>query len=582
MTAPVQRETAPRRRQVSAGHTRGNSLVCSPGRYLYCAMVLPRTRGSGPSTATAALAWLCLLHLTALTTMASPAFAQLARSGNPRIEDARIPGHGEVWIQFAVTYENWSQQYAQASAEFDDGSREPLSSDYDRGIRRRYYPDAGPILADLNADSDALGFDPIPLDQFSQGSLDFGGITATQHAGWFSAQVGLFDRIGLDLAVPLVQTQVDPSFVFDPTFSTMATAPSAVPDPLTFFSQYASSLDQLKALIDGGTLSPAEQAAAQMLLADAAAFGTALERRVDLGLVLPLDGTPSGQQITSYYASLSSGFGDLGLALPPFNLTQATTAADLLRFFTRGFVLAEFPDTTTQGYSVGELEPAVKVRILDSFSPDNRALEARTAGQLLVRIPTGAADQSPYLNSDNFLSLPIGDGQWDVELALFQDVAYRSFLLNVGVRYGIQLSDRLSVRVRAPRRRFPLALASAEVERDLGDYFSLRLSPRLRLGDIVAIGAEYDYWQKGRDSYTLAGAAGVESAGALELLTSQSRHRLGVSASYSTLERFRQGRASFPVELWFTYQSAIAGGGGQTPASELLTISLLLPFRLFR
>lgn len=511
------------------------------------------------------------------------AHAQLQHSYQVRIEDARLPGHGELRVGVSANFETWSDQYARDNANWDDGERRPLSADYDGPIKGGYFPSLDPVLVDLNSDSNALGFNPLAPADFRQGKLQFGSVTATRHAFWLSLSLGLLDRFALRLAVPVVKTTADPSYTFSPVGSTMTTAASAVPDSILFFGDYASALVQLQSIIDSGSLSPPDQMTAEALLATAFEFAQALTRRVRGNLVMPLGGTTAGDEVESHYANLESGFMTYGVPLPGFMLPTQTSASDLIGFFTQSLVIAELLAKTTQGYSLGELEPALKVGILDTFDgEDGPAVELRTAVQALVRIPTGAADRAPFLDPNNFVSLPIGDGQWDVELSVFQDVGIRWFLLNVAARYGRQLSDQLTLRVRSNGLRFALAETEATVNRDLGDYFSLRLAPRIRLGSVVTVGAEYDYWRKGRDAYALVSTDGtVTNADPLEIHTGQTRHRLGISISYSTLRKYRENAANFPVELWFVYQGSLAGSGGQTPASELATLSLMFPISLF-
>ncbi len=513
----------------------------------------------------------------------SPAEAQLQRSYQVQIEDARLPRHGELRVQVSANFENWSDQFNRDNAPSGDGQRRPLSDDYKGPITGGYFPGSAPLLADLNSDSDALGFDPIASTDFKQGKFEFGTITASQQTLWLSLSLGLLDRLALKLAVPVVRTTADPSYTYNPAGSTMTTAASVVPDSVFFFGDYASALVQLQGIIDGGSLSPPDQMTAEALLATALEFGQALTRRVRGNLVMPLAGTTAGDQVDARYSNLESGFMTYGLTLPEFMIPTGTSDADLVGFFAQSLVIAELLAKTTQGYNVGEIEPALKVGILDTFDREGGpALELRTAAQALLRIPTGAADRAPYLNPNNFLSLPIGDGQWDVELSVFQDVGIRWFLLNISARYGVQMSDQLTLRVRTPALRFALAETEATVNRDLGDYFSLRLAPRVRLGKVVTLGAEYDYWRKGKDSYALVSTDGtLGNADPLEFQTGQTRHRLGVSVTYSTLQKYREGAANFPVELWVVYQGSLAGGGAQTPSSELASLSLLFPVSLF-
>jgi hypothetical protein len=118
------------------------------------------------------------------------------------------------------------------------------------------------------------------------------------------------------------------------------------------------------------------------------------------------------------------------------------------------------------------------------------------------------------------------------------------------------------------------------VERDLGNYLAARLAPQLLINDVMALGAEYSFWSKGSDRYTLL-VGGAPTADPLDVETSQTRHMLGVGAYYRTQDLWEDGRTSLPIEVAIIYQTSIAGSGGQTPAYQRFTVYLRLPAKIF-
>lgn len=174
---------------------------------------------------------------------------------------------------------------------------------------------------------------------------------------------------------------------------------------------------------------------------------------------------------------------------------------------------------------------------------------------------------------------PIGDGQTDLEFGLWQDAQVGTWLWIVGsAQYTLQLADELVMRVRDPDHPFAYTDQERTVNRNLGDVFELRLSPRFRMNETISLGLEYKWRSKGSDEYT---GEGVPDPSPLASESSQSRHRLGIGAYYRTTPRFAAGIANFPLEMSIVWQGSIAGGGGQTPASEIMTFNVRVPLQLF-
>ena len=210
--------------------------------------------------------------------------------------DARVPRHGSLWIEFAPSWEIWSDQFG------DGGSREPLHSAYDGPIVNRLFPGIDPLLADLNRDAMALGYDSLAAADVSLGSTVYGSITRDVRTVPLGLSFGLFGRVALDFSVPLVRGTVESSFAYDSTTAGFVPSSSVFPAPDSYFSSFDAARSDLEALVEGGTLTPEQEAAAVELLDDSGAYRDALASRVDQDGLLPVAGSDAGACMTGSYA----------------------------------------------------------------------------------------------------------------------------------------------------------------------------------------------------------------------------------------------------------------------------------------
>ena len=211
---------------------------------------------------------------------------------------------------------------------------------------------------------------------------------------------------------------------------------------------------------------------------------------------------------------------------------------------------------------------------------DRPGIRFRTTVGARYRFPLSNPDQEPFLDPDVFLQQPVGVGQADVELDLYQDIAFgQRFLVVAGATYGIRLQDELVRRVVSPDQRYGLESQKVTVTRDLGDFVQVVLSPRFALAEALSLAVEYTFWNKKSDTYGTA--AGTVDASPLGLETSQTRHSLGIGAYYRTTRLFAAGRSGMPIDLAILWQTSIAGSGGQTPSAGVVTVSARVPMQLF-
>jgi hypothetical protein len=358
------------------------------------------------------------------------------------VQDARLPRAGEFWFEFTPSLSFWSSQFALDSELASDGTKEPLTTDFDGPLTDRLYPNALPFLADINSDADVLGYDPLAPDDLSFGSLDYREISNRSVVLPLGLEIGILDRLSLDVTVPLVQTRSESFFGYDTTAATVTAGMSAIEDPAGFFGEIEAAEAQLAELIDGGTLTPEETAQALALLANSTTYSEALERRVIENLFLPVGITTAGAQMTAAYDAIAAGYTSFGLALPALVLPGSATASDLAALFASTQLDGDPPGTVKRGYSVGELEVGLRIGLIDTFTPitafeepppaplepeegaeERRPVEHSEALLRLARrppkvqfrttiggkyrVPLGKVNGAPYLDPSNFLDIPI-------------------------------------------------------------------------------------------------------------------------------------------------------------------------------
>jgi hypothetical protein len=594
-----------------------------------------------------------------------------------QFRDARLPPKGELWFDLTGSLLNWDSQFALDSpdSELGDGAREPLFRDFDGPIADRLFPGATSLIDGLNADADALGFDPVAPEGFSMGNLEFGTINAQRRRLEFGFELGFLDRISLEARVPLASAEVEPWFAFDSASATMLPAANAI--PTGFFTGFRTAVADLDGLIAAGTLSPGDMAIAVGLRDGATVFVDALERRVMELLLIPTGLSPAGMQMISHVDSLVAGFGLFDVTLPALPLPEVAAAADMTRLFTDPPLSGMVPGPSDRAWALGEIELGARFGILDQIthtltleapspaaeppvetpteppletpteppaqdpaaeagepeqpgeepapepaqepvidtSPasDVSFLRLRTTVGAKVRLPAGSPNALPYENPSDFIGIPIGDGQMDVEVALYQDIAFgKRLLFSVAAQYGLQLADELTLRIRPPDRPFTFEGTQALVQRDLGDYVQVRLAPRFQLSGGMWLGFEYGVWHKGVDRYEFGPTLpGIEDATSLEIESEQRRNRWGITFLFEpgqgarrpetpprresagdavaeggpeTAGREAVQRPQRRTSGWrfaITLQRAASGSGGQTPASSLVAVTVRAPIRIF-
>jgi hypothetical protein len=231
------------------------------------------------------------------------------------------------------------------------------------------------------------------------------------------------------------------------------------------------------------------------------------------------------------------------------------------------------------------MEVNATIRLLDGEVRDSGAVSPRFAwalyGGFLVRLPTGVLD-----NPDVVLDFASGDGQRDMEGRVDAGLRIGSRMdLRGNFRYGTQAAVDILRRVAPPEALLPQAASLRAVRWTPGTYTHLELSPRIHLGEALALAADFRRFHKAEDVYELiveetAGTSSVDAA-VLARETEVTLEELAVGLRYSSLGLFRRGKVGTPAELGLRWVVPLSGSGGQTPKATRMEFSLSLFKRIW-
>lgn len=510
-------------------------------------------------------------------------------------EDATIPDAGTLRLRVGVEWTRFNERFGRPDS--SGGRLQRLGAAFapdTLGVRQVAV--LAPLRDELRtlADIPSLG-------------LSLGSPTADAEATVvripIDIELGLGRRLSLVARVPVVNSRVD--VVFDPrgrapgnvglnpafTNSAFRKANAAL------VTQLAAARTRLQAALATCAASAttaqctavnANRANAQALLAATSAFAAGVAAVYGTDSVtgspfVPVAGSSAQRAIEGRAAALNSlyraylglGASDANpIAGVPAGAPTVMSLGDIQTALTDsafGYALDSL--TTVQRVGVGDIEIGAKFLLLDTFgsrapgATPPRRVALRTAVGALVRLSTGKPP-SP----DNLVDIGTGDGQTDVEGRAVSDIFVgRRFWASAVARVGIQLPDRRTERVPdfVGELLVPLSRRGV-VDRKLGDYVELEVTPRYVFGNSLAVAAQYGFRHKGADRYSgtfpgtdPSGAAADVNASALDGPGATTEHRFGAGVVFSTLSAYTAGRARLPLEVSYTHFQTLAGSGGQ-------------------
>ncbi|MDP2955904.1 MAG: hypothetical protein Q8N53_05760 [Longimicrobiales bacterium] len=408
-------------------------------------------------------------------------------------------------------------------------------------------------------------------------------------------RVGVFDWLTVGANVPYVKGQSTLDFAFraDPA------ANLGVSPALTANSAVGRVLSGL------GTAAVAASGRAQTVCGAGAGAdcqsATALARRANdfwqgmfgayfASPFFPLGSAPVSTRLQAAFASLDGALAAAGLPRVGAPLAFATKGVDEQTL--RGLPsdpASGIGMTPIQSYpglwQLGDIEVNATVRLLEGERRDSGAVSPRLAwaihGGFLVRLPTGALDDPAV-----FLDVASGDAQQDMEGRLEAGLRIGSRLgFRGGFRYGTQGGVDVVRRVAPHEALLPLENSARVVRWTPGSYTLIELSPRVHLGEALALAADYRRFHKAQDGYELVGEEPEGAAAADPSLlageTEMTFEEVAVGLRYSSLGLWRQGRVGTPAELGLRWILPLSGSGGQTPKATRVEFSLSLFRRIW-
>ena len=507
--------------------------------------------------------------------------AAASAQGSPWFgEDALVLSRGMTRLGIAPTWIRFDQRYRA------DGETEPLAADLSTDALD---PSRLSVLAPLRERLQALG--PTPDVQLSLGRLRVDHDASILSVP-LSADVGIGARLSLGLVVPIVRTRSGVLFSPNPGLNEgnvginpALDSEAARTQNATLFAQFASAIDALETLItacaDPGNPDPrcpqARTPEAQELVTMATAFAAGLTDvySESSSPFVPLSNSAFDVTIRGRITSLAQSFAGYDItditATGPAGATIAGYA-DMLRIFTDPvFGIQAEPLAPRTATSIGDIELGAMFQLFNTVRRDTLqryGTGVRAAVGAAFRLGTGRAD-----NPDDFVDIPSGDGQNDVELRTQWDLVLGSrFALALGGRYMLQLPDREIVRITEPHQPFAAFWRRHEVDRDLGDVIDAQVTPRIGLGSFFSLMGQYRVRRKAEDRHTGRfnvtddlGAPVTLDAAILDEETGQREDRVSIGLGYSTLTSVARRRARIPLEIFLQYGESIRGSGGKTP-----------------
>jgi hypothetical protein len=408
----------------------------------------------------------------------------------------------------------------------------------------------------------------------------------------FGLRIGVFDWLTVGASVPYVRGRSTLDFAFRAdSAANLGLNPAGSGDGvsalLTGLGEAAVAADdRARAACAGG--STAACASATALARRAGAFWQGMFGAYFATPFFPLAGAPVAAKLQQAFSSLNGDLSAAGIPRVAAPLLFASKAMDeaAFRALPASSGVGMTPLESYPGiWQVGDMEVNATVRLLDGEIRDSAAVSPRFAwalyGGFVVRLPTGLLDDPNVA-----LDLASGDGQQDMEGRVDAGLRAGSRLeLRGSFRYGTQAQVDIVRRVAPHEALLPQAASLAAVRWTPGDYTHLELSPRIHLGEALAVAADYRRFHKAADAYELlAEGTGEASSADVTLLSRESEvtlEEVALGLRYSSVGLFRRGKVGTPAEVGLRWVFPLSGGGGRTPKAQRAELSLSLFRRIW-
>jgi hypothetical protein len=157
---------------------------------------------------------------------------------------------------------------------------------------------------------------------------------------------------------------------------------------------------------------------------------------------------------------------------------------------------------------------------------------------------------------DNLLDTPLGDGSTDIRsrAEYFYDLG-GNFDLRLLADYNWQFSDKSRMRIPTSSQGLALASSKQTLDRDLGDYYEADIELGYRWAN-WRLATTWHRFQKKSDEYN--SSQGTDTS-TLEVYTDRRADQYRVSATWSGVQAWQQGKLPLPVIVKLEFQDTYAG-----------------------
>jgi hypothetical protein len=527
---------------------------------------------------------LATLLVSALICRAADALAQG--------EDAIPLRPGAIRVNLLPDWARWNERFGSGTPGLADGTREPLAVDFS---------------------SDALGTAQLPflagvesrlrsVTGISTLSLNLGRSRLTLNNSVRVVPVGmdvaLSRRLVVRAMLPIVRARVEafllgpdtgaaaPNVGLNPAVATpgaldafraeaeaalIALQTQAASGPAGLRAQAQATYDALQPLLCNLYTLGAGNAASSASPCFAASGATAAP-------VLPIDTSAAGDSLFAALASAQATYENLrqqyagqGVTIPAFTEGYLLPAAPLdsngvrAMYSRAGGPLAGDSLTSIVRTRIGNVELGAWYQL--ALGP-----RWRSQVELTLRLPTGT-DDSPH----NFIDLGTGTKAMGFEVAWRNDLVLRpDFWLHAGARAGGWGAQELVRRVGPATALIVPVSDTATVRRTPGTTIALDLVPNWQLDEALRLGVGVHWFRQAGTTHEYVNAADAArigmAANVLDQETAMSALRVGAGITFSTLDRYRAGRASLPYSVTAAYNRTFSGSGGRVPAASAFSL----------
>lgn len=500
-------------------------------------------------------------------------------SGPPlaaQVLDQMLVPRGQLRLQAQPVFTLWDARFGRT----DDGveQQEELGDDLTDPTSLTLFPGIGTLAQLLESITGTSGYTPVLGSSAGRVTQDVTRID-------FGGHLGVTDWLTIGAVVPWTRTNTAVDHIFtpdtlngdlglNPAFSNASAVDAFL---LALSNADASAQNNATSICSSGP--SAACTTAQSLAARTSAFSGSTRAAYAASAFFPVAGSVVAGSLSQMAAALDAdltGAGLTGIAAQMAFATQAASAADIALLPGMAGAGIEGASLTTRAglWQVGDVEVTALVRLLDNSprSGPPPAVGYQVTAGFLARLPTGTPE-----DPDVFLDIGSGDGQTDLEGSLAARFSLGSrFGLAVGGRYGVQGSTTLTRRVAPLEEALPAVTTRQVVTFNPGAYMALDVVPQFRLGDDLSVTAQYRFFHKKRDEFTLVDPTLPLDPTVLGRESGVKLHVAGVGLRYDTVATWLAGGGARPMQIHLRVVRAVAGGGGHVPVSTSVEAGIRL------